>query len=226
MWRNILSSVLMCFTNRSLVAVFFHVCGGGGICFFEPGVFTGRRLGCVTEVTGLGWVKVPGCGCICVWCSWTGEKVNQDSGSKTRSLCFPSRCLLTDSGGGRRALELQAWVQLTCPLTGTCPGAEGGAWPRPGASAKGAAGPEPEPGPGAWFVPGQGWEPCGARAWGGRGPGGSIGTQRSQEGSKWNLGKEARKGQRNKWKEVNKGDKSQFKATRRRWKHLTDSFWD
>lgn len=67
--------------------------------------------------------------------------------------------LLTDSGDGRRALELQAWVQLACPLPGACPGAGGGAWPGAGTSAKEAAG--PTPGPGAWFGPGQGWEPCG-----------------------------------------------------------------
>lgn len=95
--------------------------------------------------------------------SWGGELGLWDSHKEQGVLCLWSRHLLTDSGGGRRALELQAWVQLVCPLPGTCPRAGGWAWPRAGASAIGGVG--PEPGPGAWFVPGQGWEPCGAWAW-------------------------------------------------------------
>lgn len=80
--------------------------------------------------------------------SRTAEQVNQDSGLHTGNggSWFSSRRLLTDSGDGRRALELQAWVQLACPLPGPGPGAGGWAWPGAGASAKEAAGPAPGPG--------------------------------------------------------------------------------
>lgn len=66
--------------------------------------------------------------------------------------------LLTDRGGGRRALELEAWEQLGGPLLGPCPGTEVWVWPRAEISVKGVA--CPIMGPGARFGPGQGWEPC------------------------------------------------------------------
>lgn len=91
--------------------------------------------------------------------------MNEDSGLHTGDgePSFSPGRLLTDSGEGRRALELEAWAQLACPPPGAGPGAGGWAWPGTGANAKEAGG--PTPGPGDGLVPGEGWEPCGVRVW-------------------------------------------------------------
>lgn len=115
-------------------------------------------------------------------------------------LLLPFKHLLTDSGGGRRALELEAWEQLGGPLPGTCPGTGVWVWPRAEIRVKGVAG--PIMGPGAWFGPGQGWEPCGA--WVRRRP--RRNNWDPIEGKLGEIERESkeRKGPRNKKKQVQK----------------------
>lgn len=100
---------------------------------------------------------------VCVWLELSEVKWDSGLHGVKGVLWVSSRRLLTDSGVGRRALALTAWVQLACPLPGTCPGTVDCSWPGAGASAKGAG--SPAPGPGTWFGPGQGWGPCGIWVW-------------------------------------------------------------